>query len=74
MDKWVEQQDSDYRFRIQIYPEIVNRYNQYLMYPFRNVGGFYLSEHMVGDRNQALSVVSKAQQREGGSFCDERVV
>ena len=68
MDKWVEQQDSDYRFRIQIYPEIVNRYNQYLMYAFRNVGGFYLSEHIVGDRNQALSVVSKAQQREAARF------
>lgn len=68
MDKWVEQQDSDYRFRIQIYPEIVNQYNRYLMYAFRNVGGFYLSEHRVGDRNQALSVVSKAQQREAARF------
>ena len=40
----------------------------YLMYAFRNVGGFYLSEHRVGDRNQALSVVSKAQQREEARF------
>lgn len=68
MDEWMEQQDSDYRFRIHIYPEIVNQYNQYLMYAFQNVGGFYLSEHRVGDRNQALSVVSKAQQREAARF------
>lgn len=68
IDQWVEQQDSDYRFRIHIYPEIVNQYNQYLMYAFQNVGGFYLSEHIVGDRNQALSVVSKIQQREAARF------
>lgn len=73
MDGWLEQHDTSYQFRVDIYPAVVSQYQNYLTYALRNVGGFYLTEHIVGDKNQALAIVPKASQREAARWVMEEL-
>ena len=68
MNQWLDSQDHTYDYRMNLYKEIVNQYIRYLTYAYRNIGGFHLFEHFVGDPLPATKPVSKEMQQRSTAF------
>lgn len=68
LNEWLDEQDKDFDYRINIYNELVNQCFGYLYNGFMNIGGFYLNEHEVNDPRPSFSVVPKEKQKRSLEF------
>ena len=68
MNEWMEDEDIDFSYRDNMYRFIVAQVKDYLFNVYRNIGSFYLNEHMVGDPYTTIKVVPKELQRASLEF------
>ena len=63
VNEWMDKEDPNFDYRINIYGEIVNQCFGYLYNALMNIGGFYLNEHEVNDPRPSFAVVPKEKQK-----------
>lgn len=68
MNEWVGGDDPDYRFRQNMYNEILYQYLRYLNNALINIGGIYLNERYDGDQLPAYAVVPREKQKRALQF------
>lgn len=68
MNEWLDEQDKDFDYRINIYNELVYQCYGYLYNSFMNIGGFYLNEHEVNDPRPSFTVVPREKQKQSLEF------
>ena len=73
MNGWLDAEDRDYTYRIDMYRGIANQFAGYLKNALLNVGGYYLNESFVGDGRTAFSVLPKEKQKRAAIFVMEQL-
>lgn len=68
VNEWMDKEDPNFDYRINIYGEIVNQCFGYLYNALMNIGGFYLNEHEVNDPRPSFAVVPKEKQKQSLRF------
>ena len=68
LNGWVGKDDPDYRFRLNIYNEVIYQYFRYLNNVLMNIGGIYMNERYDGDVLPSYTVVPRKDQRRAVKF------
>ena len=68
MNEWLDEEDPNFDYRINIYGEIVYQCFGYLYNAMMNICGFYLNEHEVNDLRPSFTVVPKEKQKQSLKF------
>ena len=68
LNGWVGKDDPDYRFRLNMYNEVIYQYFRYLNNVLMNIGGIYMNERYDGDVLQSYTVVPRKDQRRAVKF------
>lgn len=68
LNEWVGPEDPDYRYRQNMYNEILYQYLRYLNNAIINIGGIYLNERFDGDQWPGYSTVPKEKQKRALHF------
>mgnify|MGYP001136273893 CR=1 FL=1 len=72
MDKWVKDEDKDYKFRKNMLNEARYQFARYLNHVMCNLGGLYLNERYENDKVPAYGVVSRERQKNALRFVLEQ--
>ena len=75
LNGWVGKDDPDYRFRLNMYNEVIYQYFRYLNNVLMNIGGIYMNERYDGDVLPSYTVVPRKDQRRASEILvgsDER--
>ena len=64
LNGWVGKDDPDYRFRLNMYNEVIYQYFRYLNNVLMNIGGIYMNERYDGDVLPSYTVVPRKDQRQ----------
>lgn len=68
LNGWVGKDDPDYRFRLNMYNEVIYQYFRYLNNVLMNIGGIYMNERYDGDVLPSYTVVPRKDQRRAVKF------
>ncbi len=68
LNGWVGKDDPDYRFRLNMYNEVIYQYFRYLNNVLMNIGGIYMNERYAGDVLPSYTVVPRKDQRRAVKF------
>lgn len=68
LNGWVGKDDPDYRFRLNMYNEVIYQYFRYLNNVLMNIGGIYMNERYGGDVLPSYTVVPRKDQRRAVKF------
>lgn len=68
LNGWVGKDDPDYRFRLNMYNEVIYQYFRYLNNVLMNIGGIYMNERYDGDVLPSYTVVPREDQRRAVKF------
>ena len=68
LNGWVGKDDPDYRFRLNMYNEVIYQYFRYLNNVLMNIGGIYMNELYDGDVLPSYTVVPRKDQRRAVKF------
>ena len=68
LNGWVGKDDPDYRFRLNMYNEVIYQYFRYLNNVLMNIGGIYMNERYDGDVLPSYTVAPRKDQRRAVKF------
>ena len=68
LNGWVGKDDPDYRFRLNMYNEVIYQYFRNLNNVLMNIGGIYMNERYDGDVLPSYTVVPRKDQRRAVKF------
>lgn len=68
LNTWLENEDTDYSHRSDLYDGILMQYITYMLHVYHNIGGIYLHEKLVGDKVEALQSEPKEKQKEAMNY------
>lgn len=68
LNEWVGEEDKDFRFRENIYNEVIYQYVRYINHVIFNIGGIYLNERYAGDARPSYRAVETEKQKRATQF------
>ena len=68
LNEWVGEDDKDFRFRENIYNEVIYQYVRYINHVIFNIGGVYLNERYAGDARPSYQSVETEKQKRATRF------
>lgn len=68
LNEWVGKDDPEYKYRLNMYNEVLYQYFRYLNNVLMNIGGIYINERYDGDALPSYAPVAKEKQKRAVQF------
>ncbi|KIO46083.1 zinc-dependent metalloprotease [Sanguibacteroides justesenii] len=68
LNNWIGDEDKDFRFRENIYNEVIYQYFRYINHVIFNIGGIYLNERYAQDARPSYKSVETEKQKRATQF------